>query len=118
MQKFALNLQDAITSRTLNERAHSLRFMQEFKEEMSEFYGMKFRNILRGKMKGSTFAIGSSVNLGRFDRRFIAEAGDFVQTPDGYRFKSIKDSRKAAMFLEDVAADVNEGVSKTLGKQD
>lgn len=116
LQKFSLNLSDAINSRTYQEKIRSLSLMQEFKEEMSEFYGMKFRNVLRGKIEGSTFALGSAVNLGRFSDTKVESVVDTTVKGEFLKMKkveSITEAREAAKVYADIMADSYGGDSKT-----
>lgn len=108
LQKFSLNLSDAINSRTFQEKIRSLSLMQEFKEEMSEFYGMKFRNVLRGKIQGSTFALGSAVNLGRFSDATVESVVDTTGTGKFLKMKEVTSAtqaREVAKIYADITAD-------------
>lgn len=102
----------------------SLRGIKEFKESMSQFFGMSFRNTLRGKMAGSTFALGGTTDLGRFSdqsigfrlghKNEIEELGDsgiFEKTQSGaYRVKKTSEgnfSQKAIDIYSDTASSLD-----------
>lgn len=109
LQKFSLNLSEAINARTFQEKVRSLNLMQEFKSEMSEFYGMKFRNVLRGKIQGSTFALGSAINLGRFSDQALGKYIDSSTDAGGFfKFKaptSLKEAEEMKKVYDDIMAD-------------
>jgi len=98
----------------------ALRGLDDFKDSMSEFFGISFRKTLRGKMSGSTFGLGGTVDTGRFHDEFLGlkigrESGEieitgnvFEKTKSGnYRMNQSVGLQKRVDIFSDFASSLD-----------
>lgn len=110
LTRFSQGLQKVSTAGVVKD---SLENVTAFKESMAQFFGMSFRSTLRGKMQGSTFALGGSVDLGRFDDRYLGFSSGSpevfnVDLSDGkLTFSDTVGYDKKEKIYQDIASDID-----------
>ena len=121
LNRFSRSLVEVSTAQSNAESIeNALRGISDFKESMSEFFGMSFRSTLRGKMAGSTFGLGGTVDTGRFEDDYLGlkinrqtgqidNIGDvFEITKKGkYRLKKDVAIQKKVDIFSDFAASID-----------
>lgn len=120
LTRFSRSLMQVSTTQSNAEAIDTaLRGIDDFKDSMSEFFGISFRKTLRGKMAGSTFALGGTVDTGRFSDEFLGltinkQTGNidlipgtgFLKTPDGFMLRPYLTGQKRVDLFSDFASSV------------